>query len=67
MVLEPGGKPIGSRKGYMWVYIGDQDDVVFEYTNSRKRDGPETFCQGAADIFRRMRSAGTTGFMPVVA
>ena len=45
-VLDPSVKPIGSRKGYMWVYIGDQDDVVFEYTNSRKRDGPESFLKG---------------------
>jgi hypothetical protein len=30
----------------MWVYISDHDDVVFEYTNSRKRDGPESFLQG---------------------
>jgi len=42
-VLDPGAEPIGSRRGYMWVYIGDRDDVVFEYTNSRKRDGPESF------------------------
>lgn len=42
-VLDPSVKPIGSRKGYMWVYISDHDDVVFEYTNSRKRDGPESF------------------------
>ena len=45
-VLDPAAKPVGSRKGYMWVYIGDQDDVVFEYTGSRKRDGPETFLEG---------------------
>lgn len=45
-VLDPAAKPVGSRKGYMWVYIGDQDDVVFEYTSSRKRDGPETFLEG---------------------
>jgi transposase len=45
-VLDPAAKPVGSRKGYMWVYIGDQDDVVFEYTNSRKRDGPESFLKG---------------------
>ena len=25
------------------MYIGEQDDVVFEYTNSRKRDGSESF------------------------
>ena len=39
------------------MYIGDQDDVVFEYTNSRKRDGPESFLRGyrgylQADAFR---------------
>ena len=45
-VLDPGAEPVGSRRGYMWVYIGDQDDVVFEYTNSRKRDGPESFLKG---------------------
>jgi transposase len=45
-VLDPSAQPVGSRKGYMWVYIGDQDDVVFEYTGSRKRDGPEMFLKG---------------------
>ncbi len=45
-VLDPGVKPLGSRRGYMWVYIGERDDVVFEYTNSRKRDGPESFLEG---------------------
>lgn len=45
-VLDPSVKPVGSRRGYMWVYIGDQDDVVFEYTPSRKRDGPESFLKG---------------------
>ena len=45
-VLDPASKPVGSRKGYMWVYIGDQDDVVFDFTNSRKRDGPESFLKG---------------------
>ena len=45
-VLDPGVKPVGSRRGYMWVYIGERDDVVFEYTNSRKRDGPESFLKG---------------------
>jgi transposase len=45
-VLDPSARPVGSRRGYMWVYIGDRDDVVFEYTNSRKRDGPESFLRG---------------------
>ena len=42
-VLDRSVEPVGSRKGYMWVYIGDQDDVVFDFTNSRNRDGPESF------------------------
>ena len=45
-VLDPSAEPVGSRRGYMWVYIGDRDDVVFDYTNSRKRDGPESFLKG---------------------
>lgn len=45
-VLDPGIRPIGSKRGYMWVYIGDADDVVFEYTDSRRRDGPESFLKG---------------------
>ena len=45
-VLDPGVKPVGSRRGYMWVYIGERDDVVFDYTNSHKRDGPESFLKG---------------------
>jgi len=33
----------GSRKGYLWIYVGDQDDVVFDYTTGRTRDGPRAF------------------------
>jgi transposase len=32
------GQP--SRKGYLWVYIGDSKDVVFDFTESHSRDGP---------------------------
>jgi transposase len=35
-----------SGRGYMWVYIGDQDDVVFDYTNQRSRAGPAAFLNG---------------------
>lgn len=42
-VLDPGAKPVGSRRGYMWVYIGDHDDVVFDFTDSHQRDGPASF------------------------
>ncbi len=42
-VLDPSALPVHSRKGYMWVYISEYEDVVFEYTDSRKRDGPASF------------------------
>jgi transposase len=42
IVLDPGAEP-GSRRGYMWVYIGERDDVVFDFTNSHSRDGPASF------------------------
>jgi transposase len=45
-VLDPSVKPVGSRRSYLWVYIGEQNDVVFDYTTSHKRDGPESFLQG---------------------
>jgi transposase len=33
----------GSRKGYLWVYIGDRGDVVYDFTRTRGRDGPLAF------------------------
>ena len=39
-VLDPRAEPAGSRRGYLWVYIGERDDVVFDYTDSRTHDGP---------------------------
>jgi transposase len=32
-----------TRKGYLWVYIGDQGDVVYDYTPNRSRAGPMAF------------------------
>lgn len=32
-----------TRKSYLWVYIGDDEDVVFDYTPSRSREGPLNF------------------------
>lgn len=29
-----------TRNGYLWVYIGEKDDAVFDYTPTRSRDGP---------------------------
>lgn len=45
-VLDPGrGK---TRTARFWVYVGDDEHpyTFFDYTPSRKRDGPETFLEG---------------------
>ena len=42
-VLDLGVEPVHSRQGYMWVYISEFGDVVFDYTNSHQRDGPASF------------------------
>ncbi len=35
--------PKGSRKGFLWAYLGEPGDVVFRYTKGRSRDGPLEF------------------------
>jgi transposase len=45
-VLDPNAAPVHSRRGYMWVYISEFDDVVFDFTNSHERDGPASFLKG---------------------
>ena len=35
--------PAGSRKGYIWVYGGQQGDLVYDFTPSRSRAGPISF------------------------
>ena len=42
-VLDPSAGPVHSRRGYMRVYISEGGDVVFDYTDSHKRDGPASF------------------------
>ena len=32
-----------TKKGYLWAYIGDKLDVVFDYTANRCREGPVAF------------------------
>ena len=32
-----------TRRGYLWVYVGEGDNVVFDYTPTRSRDGPLAF------------------------
>ena len=37
------GSRTQTRKGYLWAYIGDNNDVVFDYTPTHSRDGPVAF------------------------
>ena len=46
MVLEPNAELVHSRRGRMWVYVSEWLDVVFDFTNSRRRDGPASFLAG---------------------
>jgi transposase len=41
------GGPEGSFKGYFWAYIGDKQHPysVYDFTNSRSRDGPARFLE----------------------
>ena len=44
----PVQKKGGAYKGRLWVYIGDASNpvVVYDYTPTRSREGPETFLKG---------------------
>jgi transposase len=57
-VLAPGA----THKGHVWVYVADDDYVVFRYTARRKSDGPLEFLKGytgyvqadAANLYDRL-------------
>ena len=36
----------GSRRAFLWVYIGENGDVVFDFRDSRGREEPELFLRG---------------------
>jgi transposase len=38
--------PGGSRRAYVWVYGGESGDLVYDYTPSRSREGPERMLDG---------------------
>jgi transposase len=37
------GSRTQTRKGYLWAYIGDDNNAVFDYTPTHSRDGPVAF------------------------
>jgi transposase len=57
-ILAPGS----THKGHVWVYVADDDSVLFRYTARRKSDGPREFLRGytgyvqadAANLYDRL-------------
>lgn len=43
ILVQDRAHPSGSRKSYLWAYVGDRGDVVFDFTMGRSRDGPVQF------------------------
>ena len=35
--------PDGRKRGLLWAYVGDRDEVVFDFTAGRSREGPKRF------------------------
>jgi transposase len=35
--------PNGRKRGFLWAYVGDRDEVVFDFTAGRSREGPKRF------------------------
>ncbi len=61
-----------TKKGHVWVYVADDDHIVFRYTPRRRGDGPREFLQGyrgyvqadAANLYDRLfgeTSEGASG------
>jgi transposase len=43
--LDPGaGRP--AQRGYLWAYVSDRQDVVYDFKVSRSREGPSRFLAG---------------------
>jgi transposase len=58
-----------TQKGHVWVYVADDDHVVFRYTPRRKSDGPREFLRGysgyvqadAANLYDRLFGESAEG------
>lgn len=36
----------GKRRSYLWAYVGERSEIVYDFTLSRERDGPERWLTG---------------------
>jgi hypothetical protein len=53
-----------ARNGTLWVYVSDQQDVVYDFTRSRSRDGPQRFL---GDFQGVLQVDGYAGYNAVLA
>ena len=57
-----GAKRKGSKRAFLWSYVGDKGDVVFDFTSGRSRDGPKRMLEG----FRGYHQADAySGYKPI--
>jgi hypothetical protein len=47
--LEPPGP---AKRGYLWAYVSNAGDVVYDFTTSRSRDGPNAFLAGFQGVLQ---------------
>lgn len=43
ILVQDRSHPNGSRRSFLWAYVGDRGDVAFDFTPGRSRDGPVRF------------------------
>ena len=48
----------GRRRGFLWAYVGDRAEVVFDFTSGRSRAGPMAFLDGYCGILQADAYAG---------
>lgn len=53
----------GSRHSYLWAYVGDRDEVVFDFTIGRGREGPTIFL---GDYRGRLQVDAYSGYDQVI-
>ena len=57
LVLDPKHHQ-GRRRGFLWAYVGDRAEVVFDFTPGRSRTGPMRFLNGYRGILQADAYAG---------
>jgi hypothetical protein len=46
LLMQTNSQGGGKQRCYLWAYVGDQNDVVYDFRMSRSREGPSDFLAG---------------------